>query len=130
MFHFNEQFFNALQLLTSLEPNEHLRQSNNVSCYLGPCPLLVQADPNRGACLDSETGILVNHAYGLADMKVRDLIMCSTVGPHYCSHVFLFSGRTHAQSLKRIRLSNSIVSRTPSPSGCHCASRGEITSKS
>eukprot|EP00903_Cladosiphon_okamuranus_P016865 g15549.t2 len=29
----------------------------------------VQVDPNRGTCLDNDTGILVNHAYGLADMK-------------------------------------------------------------
>ncbi|CAM9184574.1 unnamed protein product [Hapterophycus canaliculatus] len=29
----------------------------------------VQVDPNRGKCFDKETGLLVNHAYGLADMK-------------------------------------------------------------
>ncbi|CAN0393668.1 unnamed protein product, partial [Ectocarpus sp. 12 AP-2014] len=36
----------------------------------------VQADPNRGACIDNETGLLVNHAYGLADMKAS----CLTCG--------------------------------------------------
>eukprot|EP00752_Nemacystus_decipiens_P004063 g3721.t1 len=29
----------------------------------------VQVDPNRGTCLDNDTGILINHAYGVADMK-------------------------------------------------------------
>lgn len=33
-------------------------------------PILGQVDPNRGTCLDNDTGILINHAYGLADMKV------------------------------------------------------------
>ncbi|CAM9968754.1 unnamed protein product, partial [Sphacelaria rigidula] len=28
-----------------------------------------QVDPSQGACLDNETGLLVNHAYGLVDMK-------------------------------------------------------------
>lgn len=32
-------------------------------------PIVEQVDPNRGSCLDNDTGILVNHAYGLADMK-------------------------------------------------------------
>lgn len=32
--------------------------------------LAVQVDPSKRACLDNETGLLVNHAYGLAAMKV------------------------------------------------------------
>ncbi|CAM9797164.1 unnamed protein product [Pylaiella littoralis] len=29
----------------------------------------IQVDPNRGACMDNETGLLINHAYRLVDMK-------------------------------------------------------------
>ncbi len=36
-----------------------------------PFLLFPQADQNRRSCLDNETGLLVNHAYGLADMKAR-----------------------------------------------------------
>lgn len=28
-----------------------------------------QADSNHGACFNKDTGLLVNHAYGLVDMK-------------------------------------------------------------
>lgn len=36
-----------------------------------PFPIFSQADQNQRSCLDTETGLLVNHAYGLADMKAR-----------------------------------------------------------
>lgn len=35
-----------------------------------------KVDPNRGACLDKDTGLLVNHAYRLIDMKVTFSCMC------------------------------------------------------
>lgn len=31
-----------------------------------------QVDPSRGTCLDVESGLLVNHAYGVADVKVKN----------------------------------------------------------
>lgn len=48
-------------------------------CVLYDCKMVhdvnfvSKVDPNRGACLDKDTGLLVNHAYRLIDMKV---ILC------------------------------------------------------
>lgn len=61
---------------------------------------VAQVDPNRGKCLDKETGLLVNHAYGLADMKVKYFCLGCTIsdlatlcgnrsihtGASYCDH--------------------------------------------
>lgn len=56
------------------------------SSMLVSSPLPPQVDPNRGACLDNETGLLVNHAYGLVDMKVG----CAVVFLN-CARDFRFS---------------------------------------
>lgn len=37
----------------------------------------LQVDPNRGNCIDNETGLLVNHAYGLVDMKASSSLFRS-----------------------------------------------------
>lgn len=51
------------KVLMRSNPRRSCLSSNHTPFYL-------KVDPDRDACLDGETGLLVNHAYGLEDMKV------------------------------------------------------------
>lgn len=68
-------FYEALRN-RPLQPQPISRSSSteiSTSCSEPHVPPVPQADPNRGTCMDNETGLLVNHAYGLADMKASSL---------------------------------------------------------
>jgi len=62
-------FFRRYSVSDAIELEQVCRYSEADS--MPPFPIFSQADQNQRSCLDTETGLLVNHAYGLADMKVR-----------------------------------------------------------
>ena len=75
-------------------------------------PFSPKVDPDRDACLDCETGLLVNHAYGLEDMKVCE--KKSTWEPYKQSSmkhaIYSAVDVIHISSAGRRRVRNGMIS--------------------